>query len=96
VVYTAPVPKPQPKPKPKRQPDVEPDLPPRVPTTRAELDQAAMLLGEAVKAQLRSSRREKLAALVGEYPRDQATAARWKSGLKAVREDEIFDDDDAP
>lgn len=79
-----------PKQPPKRKPDVEPELPPLVPTTRADLDQAAMLLGEAVKAELRSSRRDKLAALVGEYPRDAATAARWKAALKAVRNDEIF------
>jgi hypothetical protein len=83
---------PKPQPKPKRKPDVEPELPPQVPTTRADVVQAVVLLGEAVKGELRASRRAKLAALIGEYPRTPAVAASWKSALKQVASDEIFDD----
>lgn len=64
-------------------------LPPSVPQQLAQLDRAIVLLGNRVKGELRASVRSELLGLVGRYP-DPATAARWKSALKAIRDDEIF------
>jgi hypothetical protein len=79
----------------------EPELPPVEPSTRADLDEAVMLLGNLVAAErsgagLRDAVRQRLKVLVGKCPTSAATAARWKTALKRVRDDEVFDDADDP
>jgi hypothetical protein len=66
------------------------ELPPNVPADRRGLDRAIVLLGNRVKGELRQSIRAELEGLVGSYP-DAATAAGWKSALKSIRDDEIFE-----
>jgi hypothetical protein len=78
----------------------DPELPPIEPATRAELDESIMLLGNLISAErsgakLRESTRQRLKQLIGKCPAKAITAAAWKSGLKRVRDDEIFDDPDA-
>lgn len=84
--------KPHKRAKPAKPPPIVPDLPPTVPETRAEIDEARMILGHRTKGELRPALARRLADLIGAVPRDTATAANWKSGLLAVRDDEIHDD----
>jgi hypothetical protein len=65
------------------------ELPPIVPSDRDALDRAIVLLGNRAKGELRQSIRSELIGLVGRYP-DPATAQRWKTTLKGIRDDEIF------
>jgi hypothetical protein len=81
----------------------DPELPPIEPATRAELDESVMLLGNLIAAErsgakLRDSVRQRLKTLVGKCPTSAITAASWKTALKRIRDDELFDgpDDDEP
>lgn len=68
-----------------------PRMPPHVPPTRVALDRAIVLLGARSKGEdLRSGKLTELVGLLGRYP-DPATALCWKSVLKKLRDDEIFD-----
>jgi hypothetical protein len=74
-------------PKPKNQPR----LPPIVPTTLVALDRAIILLGARSKGeQLRASKVQEIVGLLGRYP-DAVTALAWKTELKKLRDDEIYD-----
>jgi hypothetical protein len=70
--------------------ETSPELPPIVPSERVALDRAIILLGNRVKGELRQSIRSELVGLVGRYP-DPTTAQKWKTSLKSIRDDEIFD-----
>lgn len=65
-------------------------VPPKVPVLAAELQRAIMLLGERTKHELKAMKRQEIIDLLGRYP-DAQTAATWKSALKKVRQDEIFE-----
>jgi hypothetical protein len=55
------------------------------------LERAIVLLGARSKGEdLRSARLTELVGLLGRYP-DPATALAWKTALKRLRDDEIFD-----
>ena len=72
-------------------PNNPPRMPSLVPSTRVALDRAIVLLGARSKGEdLKSSRVQELVGLLGRYP-DPATALVWKTELKRVRDDEIFD-----
>jgi hypothetical protein len=73
------------------KPQNTPRMPPIVPTSRVALDRAIVLLGARSKGeQLRASKVQEIVGLLGRYP-DAVTAAAWKSELKKLRDDEIFD-----
>lgn len=73
------------------KPKNQPRLPPIVPTTRVALDRAIVLLGARAKGeQLRACKVQEIVGLLGRYP-DAVAAAAWKSELKRLRDDEIFD-----
>jgi hypothetical protein len=68
-----------------------PRMPPLVPPTRVALDRAIILLGARSKGEdLRASKVQELVGLLGRYP-DPVTASAWKTELKRLRDDEIFD-----
>jgi hypothetical protein len=74
-----------------KPPPNTPRLPPLVPATRVALDRAILLLGNRSKGEdLRASKIQELVGLLGRYP-DRVTALAWKTELKRLREDEIFD-----
>lgn len=61
-------------------------LPPSVPPDAASLEVAIMLLGVVAKgADMRVSRRERLAQLTGRLPFDKGEARAWKRALVALR-----------
>jgi hypothetical protein len=64
--------------------------PPMVPHRRAPLERAIILLGCRAAGDLRASKRVELISLIGAYP-DAKTATAWKSTLKRLRADEIFE-----
>lgn len=65
------------------------ELPARIPEELPELDEAVMLLGNFYThgTALKASRREQLAALIGELPRSREECATWKSALKGYRKE---------
>ena len=65
-------------------------FPPQVPTELADLHRAIMLLGSRVQVKLTPKRQKELEALLSCYA-NANTAAAWKSALKELRRDEIFD-----
>lgn len=74
-----------------KQPNNTPRMPPLVPPTRVALDRAIILLGARSKGEeLRSSKVQEIVGLLGRYP-DPVTAMSWKTELKKLREDEIYD-----
>ena len=62
-------------------------IPPRVPEEIPLLNEAVMLLGDFVRTGLRHSRLQRIAALVGDVPRDAKEAAAWKTNLKGLRKE---------
>ena len=64
--------------------------PPIVPTTRVTLDRAIVLLGARTRGDLRAGKVAELVGLLGRYP-DPVLAREWKTLLKSLRDDEIFD-----
>jgi len=73
------------------KPNHPPRMPPLVPSTRVALDRAIVLLGARSKGEtLRASKIQELVGLLGRYP-DATTALAWKSELKRLRDDEIWD-----
>ncbi|HTU58920.1 MAG TPA: hypothetical protein VMF89_10815 [Polyangiales bacterium] len=73
------------------KPKNQPRLPPIVPTTLVALDRAIILLGARSKGeQLRASKVQEIVGLLGRYP-DAVTALAWKTELKKLRDDEIYD-----
>lgn len=72
-------------------PNNTPRMPPIVPPSRTALERAILLLGCRARGEdLRASKVQELVGLLGRYP-DRVTALAWKTELKRIREDEIFD-----
>lgn len=73
------------------KPPNTPRRPPLVPTSRVALERAIVLLGSRSKGlDLRASKVQELVGLIGRYP-DPVTALAWKTELKDLIGDEIFD-----
>ena len=64
-------------------------IPPKVPEQLPQLQRAVVLLGERCKYPLGAKLQRELTDLLGRYP-DAETAAIWKTALKQLRRDEIF------
>ena len=63
-------------------------LPPKFPETLEELERAITLLGNRVKAELKTKARRELEQLLGAYP-DVQQATDWKTELKRRRKEEL-------